>query len=599
MNKALLPAAGAVLLAVYAALFQPFLAPGQRIGHDFSLVLPALLDGYHWYQNNGWTYPWFTPAFCGGQPVYADPQGFYHSPLQFLAFAMDPLSASFANLLLFAGAGFAGMAVYARRQLGLGPWAAGLAGGLWMFNSFVAHHYLVGHVLFAPFMLAPAVAHAILVAARAGGAWPATAGVAAAGLLTALCLHAGLGTLMLPFGVAVAALLALSLAVGGASAWRVYAAAALAALVALLLCLPKLMAVAAFMSQFPRTQYPLPGFASWPDLLASLVSMLSRGDEAIVAEVAPRFRNLSYSMVPYELAFNLTPLPLLLLAAWPVAAGVRRLRGQPAGRAGRAAPHLATLGGLVLLVLAVNVHTPDWNAFLKGLPILSSTSAPWRWFAALLPLLCAAGALALQRAAGPRRAEPAAAIVLLLAVGLQVAQPRGVYQRQVYDPAPVLQAYEGARLSRFQPAITAIGVLQDAQGQVLRQTGRANDLIARGVSQLYCYNPVWGYQLENFPAQGLRPGPVMKAQDGRLNLKNPACYVFPAENACRPGDRFADTPADRDRAALFTHYLSWRFEKPASQEAAHVLSWLVLAASLAALVGAPVAAWRRRSLTFS
>lgn len=595
MKKALPLLVGAVLLAVYGWVFQPFFEPGQRIGHDFSSALPALLDGYYWYLNNGWSYPWFTPSFCGGQPVYADPQSFYFSPLQALAFAMDPLRASFANLMLFAAAGFAGMAAYARRQLLLGPWPACLAGGLWMFNAFIAHQYLVGHVLFAPFMLAPAVAHVLLACAQArDGTWRMAAGVATASLLVAACLHAGLGTLMLPFGLAVWALMALALAQGRIPAGRAYAAAGLAALGSALLCLPKLAAVTAFMQLFPRTMYPLPGFASWTDLLLGLGSMLSFGDEVIAPQVAARLRNATYTVESFELAFNLTPLPLLLLAAWLVAAAVRRLRGLPGHAQQRpAVAHAATLAGIVLLVLAVNIYAPDWNAFLKRLPVLSSTSAPWRWFSVLLPVLCAGAALALERVAQPRWAGPAAAGLLLLAVGLQASEPRGYYQRQVYDPAPVLAAYDGARHSRFQPAITGIGVQRGADGSILRNTGRLNDLIARGQSQLYCYNPVWGYRLEHFPAEGLQPGPVMRAQAGRLNLKNPACYVFPEANHCKPGDTFTDSPADRDRAALFTHYLPWPFEKPPLQHLAEAVSLLALAACLLALAGAWVASRRR------
>src|SRR3989442_8323820 len=57
------------------------------LGHDYSYVLPTLLAGHYWYAVNGpLAIPWFTPAICGGVPLLADPQSFYYSVPQWLAF---------------------------------------------------------------------------------------------------------------------------------------------------------------------------------------------------------------------------------------------------------------------------------------------------------------------------------------------------------------------------------------------------------------------------------------------------------------------------------------------------------------------------------
>ena len=55
-----------------------------------------------------------------------------------------------------------------------------------------------------------------------------------------------------------------------------------------------------------------------------------------------------------------------------------------------------------------------------------------------------------------------------------------------------------------------------------------------------------------------------------LNTKNAACYLFPAENACAPGDQF--TIEDREDAFKFLAYKPYDFAMPVSQKVADGLS---------------------------
>jgi hypothetical protein len=80
--------------------------------------------------------------------------------------------------------------------------------------------------------------------------------------------------------------------------------------------------------------------------------------------------------------------------------------------------------------------------------------------------------------------------------------------------------------------------------------------------------------------------------DGTLNLKNPACYQFPRENGCAPGDHFRIT--QREEAARFLRYESFSFRRSSRQQAA---DWVTLAALLltfAALAAAAALARRQR-----
>jgi hypothetical protein len=106
------------------------------------------------------------------------------------------------------------------------------------------------------------------------------------------------------------------------------------------------------------------------------------------------------------------------------------------------------------------------------------------------------------------------------------------------------------------------------------------DALASGLSPLFCYDPLFGYRLERLRLGTLHEGGILEqrtASGGQvLNLRNPACMVFPRDNSCRPGDPFA--ASEVQAAGAFAAWRPFAWRKPAW---AHVADWVGLA-SLAA-----------------
>ena len=204
-------ASGLALLVIYAMMFLPFL-PNARggVGHDFSMVLPRLLFGYYWYLKNGlWSFPWFSPAECGGFPYFPDPNGFYFSVPQFLAFVVSPLTSMRWSLLAFAAIGFAGFYWLMRKGFNASRAAAVLAAAFFMFNGFFTYRVIVGHVIFHAFMLLPVVAAAVM---TSPGAVPIrfrfrVSLVLLAALGLAYTIHAGMNHIVLPLLLSVSVIL--------------------------------------------------------------------------------------------------------------------------------------------------------------------------------------------------------------------------------------------------------------------------------------------------------------------------------------------------------------------------------------------------------
>ncbi|MFX9877907.1 hypothetical protein ABTP36_19865, partial [Acinetobacter baumannii] len=78
-----------------------------------------------------------------------------------------------------------------------------------------------------------------------------------------------------------------------------------------------------------------------------------------------------------------------------------------------------------------------------------------------------------------------------------------------------------------------------------------NDIFVKGYSQIYCYEPMFGYALEHLPVGDMRPNTAATLTNGHLNFKNPACYAYGAANQCAPGDAFRP-----DQAAALEQFLT-------------------------------------------
>ena len=561
-------------LLTMEAIFGGFFSTNAEVGHDYAFFMPSLLDGYYWFLNNGIFSPeWFTPAFCAGIPAYADPQSLYYSPLQFLSFIVPPLMAAHLTLLLYASLGYLGMYLLCRQRLQVSMAAAILAAVLWMLNGFVTHRMIIGHVTFVGIALIPLIAYLILTPSKH---WQVRClSTLGAGLLIASWVYSALGALLVPAALSVFGLLCMAVIRKGNAA-TFYINGILSALFGALLSASKLSAVAALMSNLPRSQYPLMGFGTLHDLLLANLASIVLPSSWAQTIAWPLVQNRFVYLDVHEWTLTLTPVPLLLIAWAALAWGWRRYRhGEKASTLSSLQyTHLALVALVFILPLSIQFYSPDWSALLKQLPIIKSTSNPFRWTVLWLPLICATSALALDTLVGSQAETDKRTwifgITACFIVGVCVAfEPREFYKSQGYDPTPVTQAYERAQQSGFQPRIDKLGAHLDENKNVVLVSNR-NDLIVNGISQAFCYNPLFGYGLENFDPRDLGPGTMARDQGGHLNMKNPACYVFPEENRCAPGDHFLSN--QKQQAKQLMQYRALTFSRPLRQQVADTLS---------------------------
>jgi len=570
--------AGAAVVAAHALVFLRYLPNANGgVGSDYSYFLVQLLDGYFWSHVNGYaSVPWFTPGFCGGLPKFPNPQALYFSVPQLLTNLVDPLTSVRVTFVLFGALGYVGCFLLLRRTFSASHEAAWLGATLFLFNGLFAARMLIGHLTFHGFMLVPLLCLALdaqPLQRRAAGGFGGSRGIRVSG---AALILAYLATTGLPVVLFQALLIVILLALCAALVreapypWRAFALELMAAGgIAIGIAAAKLVAVASFLEQFPRNLYPLPGIQSPLKLLWILA--LSLFSTPPLASIREAVVNAHWGIDVHEFEFGLTPVPLVIIvlalgAGFSLRAASTRWKRTPTAKR----LVLVSLGTLLCAPLALNFYQSEWNALLKATPMLASSSGLFRWWSVYIPVVCVCASLCLDRE--PRLARHRRAIAIagvLIVIGLSVARDRSDYAARAFDPHPVAESYERVRSGAWAPRVERIAVARDGAGNEALVKFR-NLTLANGESQLLCYEPLFGYRLENFPRNSLRGGSVMQEQDGFLNLKNPACYVYPRENGCLPGDQFRSD--QRSQAEAFAAYRPFDFAASTRQRLANATS---------------------------
>lgn len=574
----------ATLAVIHLSFGGFFYNAEQVIGDDYSYFLPLLLEGEYWRTVNGWfSIPWFSPAQCAGTPAFPNPQNMMFSLPQWLTAWFDPLLSVYLTFLGMAALGFWGFYWFCRRILKLGVPASLFGAVAFALNGLFIERMLVGHFTYQVFMLIPWMAGLLL--GKSDDRATSAGRVLLAGALWAYMLFAGALAVM---PLVVLSLLLLGLWVGALQgAWRGFLVRfGLAGMVALGLAASKVSAMLAYLFHFPRDYYPLPGFTNIGDLLASLFRLLFF--EVSGGELSQLLGNAPRSFSTHDFAVGITVVPLILLlaasAVWVYRKGLSKERSAGVITARKALSWLP-LSLVALLPIAVNLYHPGWYSVLKATPFIKNSSNLFSWFGAYITLVLALAACAVQRLHRNELIQYLVAVLAISGIFLINAQADwSEYEHQRFPVGDILNAYTKLKSSGEVPAITRAAAYVDGGGRP-RPILQGNTFFVFGASQILCYEPIFGYRQERFPFGPIRMGPVEEALGGGvLNFKNPACFVYPTQNNCRPGDHFRTD--ERDKLRQFVQYRPFPFEVPYWQRLANGLS----VASIGALL--LFGAWR-------
>lgn len=550
------------------------------LGYDYGLFFPWFVGGSFWEAVNGpWVPPEYLPSFCGGVPFLFNPQSVFWSLPQQLMTVLPPMASLIVAWVAFGLLGASGMYALLRRVFATSRTAALLGAALFLLNGFYTARMAIGHVTFHGVMLLPLIA--LLLFARRAGRTEAVAPALGAGLALAYLFYSGGTNTILPMGLG---LCLLALLVAYLRRWHrgIFAVTLAAGLLCLALCAYKLLPALAYAGNVVR-----------PVSLRMTGNLMVLMGAAAVALFVPQALaylppdKLVLDRVEFEYGVGLVPLLLIVAALWTV-----WRRGELARMVIRKRwPIVAAMTLLLALPILINWDALGLRWVVLHLPILKMMSVLLRFWFAYVPLLCVLSALLIDYLVpepGRRSLWVGAAMALTLAQAASTDMTW--YTSQSYDPSRLIAAQERVAHGGAVPPVERIA--DPWPGGRSNGTAR-NDALVDGISDVPCYEPMFGYRMEVFRQGRLAAGPALDVKSGLLNLKNPSCYTFPTENGCRPGDEFR--AGQRAQADAFRHYRPFAYVRPLRQKVASAVSLIALVLSLVGLAGTGLLALRRRA----
>jgi hypothetical protein len=524
-----------------------------EVGHDYYLFFGELLEGVWQFHHFGLAIPRYALHLCGGSVLYGNPQDMFYSPTQVFFLLWGPWTAVLLTITTSLIAGYLGWFKVGRDVMVLPrEWCHVLALVV-VSNGFYFMHLAAGHVTFAAFPLLGWFFW--LLFERNGPIVPASIARRAAvfALLSAYVLYSGNWIVL--FFLALGFLLALPLDIFLSEQPKrrlaqVMFRTALFAVTALAILGSKLVAIYSFMRFFPRT-VPLvaqdPARSTLGFIVKSLWGIPQTGQ---LLEGIPGYAHEKSILIAPITVVGLVLGLLLLLAS------IRR-------RTGRARVVLIVFalvyGGTVFLAMLhlVRGHGTIAEA-LHALPVGKAQRISSRYLYLFSLLLSVAGIWSVAKAMSRLGGKWNVRGMLLATVTTVVAFYIGCA-----GMLPVIGFWPNAKdhyevWRQFDPSISVTRVV--AGTDFIAGTGRT------------CYEPVLNAAGDLFSI--LHVGPVSDREDGYFNLMNPACYQYPDENHCKPGDRIA--VADGDNLSRFTggRPVTWKVSR--AQEIADIVSALAL-----------------------
>ena len=577
VKKLKLPLINIVFLVVYFFIFiEPFFPNiNGNLGHDYEIWFPRMLAGDYYFYTNGLSIvPWFTPSFCGGTLLYANPQYLFYSIPQFLNFYLNPILTIKLTIMLFSSLGFLGFYIILRNLFNMSKGAAIFGAILFLFNGFFAYRMIIGHLSYHSFMLLPLISYYLLIPTHNNDLYKDLALSIVAAIFMSYVVYSGGVHLVIPICLSILAILFLAKIFNKdfkVSMRRIL----LFSIATLSIAASKISASFATLSNLPRDYYPLPGidnifYSLWVPLRSIFFSAYTSIDTNKI------FTNSMWTIDKHEMEYSLTFIPLILIIY-----GLYLLIKNKYIINRLEQILIVLLLILSLIPILINFYNPYWNVLLKQIPIIKNSIMLVRWYVLYLPIVIILSSKVIDKIENKKYILP---LLISLVILIKLFEDKNYYHNQTFSPQAVMYSHSKLIQTKEVPAIKKITSKDLITTNEGISFSSGDSIMSEGLSRINCNESLFGYRHEDFKKKNLlqSEASVFDLTNEEFNMKNPACYIFPKENNCEIGDHF--NSEQLNELKQFTEYKGYDFKTPISQKFFNWLSPIILIICLSYLV---------------
>ena len=530
-----------------------------------------MLDTLIFYQTNGLIIQEYTPSYCAGSFVFANPQSMAFSLPQILLFFFDPITSVRLTYIVSSLVGFIGIFLCAR-QLKVSSIASFFAATLFALSGFLLTRMIVGHLTFYSVFFSPLIAWFLM---RSISLFEnmerlkSFTNLSLGSIMLAYSIFSGIGIMLLQSIIVICFFVILF---GLKNKQLKISLISLLVLLILssLLASPKIEASLALIEINPREFYKLPGFEFFSVFKFVLTALIWIPETKIVNEM---LLNKDWSLGWHELYYGLSPIVLMPLFALFSSKFRRQFISLIKNN-----PSISILFVLFFFIpILLNYYSPSWNDIIKDIPIIGQSSNLLRFIFSLIPIFAIASGFMFEKIPLKRTYKLSILLMMLLFLGIYqyfVLTLNLSPSKIEYKPDDVIKAWhEIIEDNRKVPVIDKLGFMRKTANNrtVMMHAPNLDKLFLIGVSNAMCYEPIFGYRFEKASTYKLLPGDIFQKVNNGLNFKNPACYVYPEVNNCPPSGQFR--LQDKELLESFSKREPLTFTYPNSREIFNSLSF--------------------------
>jgi hypothetical protein len=476
--------------------------------------------------------------------------------------------------MLFSSLGFFGFYITLKNLFNMSKGAAIFGSILFLFNGFYAYRMIIGHLSYHSFMLLPLISYYLFIPTQNNNHYKDIALGVLAAIFMSYIIYSGGVHLVIPICLSILAILFLARIFDKGfklSIKRIL----LFSVVTLSITASKISASFATLSNLPRDYYPLPGIDSifyslWVPLKSIFFSAYTSIDTNKI------FINSMWTIDKHEMEYSLTFIPLILIVY-----GLCFLVKNKHIINKLEQTLIVLLFILCLIPIVINFYNPYWNIFLKQIPIIKNSIMLVRWYVLYIPIVIILSSKVIDKIENKKYILP---LLILFIIFIKLFEDKNYYQNQTYSPQAAIYSHSKLIQTKDVPSIKEITSKDFITTNEGKSFASGDLIMSEGLSRINCNESLFGYRHEDFKKKSLLQdeASIFNLNNGKFNMKNPACYIFPKENNCEIGDHFKYEQINELRQ--FIEYKGYNFKTPLYQKLFNWLSPIMLFVCLSYLV---------------
>jgi hypothetical protein len=530
------------ILFIHQIIFQNLIIfDNSMVAEDFYFSLPNLIFGKIWYLKNGlFNPPHFIASQGGGIPFYADPQSSYYSIFQ-IFFILFKISTSLKVIFfLFSLIGFFGSYLLLKKSFKFERYTSLLCATLFIFNGFFVNRFLVGHLFLTYYIFLPFYCFFLFSSVLSKNLYIQKISLIFSSIIFSSFFFAGASTVIIQSTYSIGIVVLIFYI--KYKNYNIFINFIYSIFLSLLISLSNISYKIHFYSQFTREigGTTLNNFGSF--LYTSLTSLFLVPDPFFYRE--NQINNIKTYLSIAELEFGLSVISLILLIIFFLK--FKKFYQKE---------NLILYFFLFLILIIPSFYIFNFfliSNILEKIPIIGAIWERNRWFLIYIYPIIIINAFVVQKFFSSKNT-----LIIIIFAFIPIFQTLTYHKiRNVFYPDKSFKnkaVYSIVNLENFSKSITLknIDKLYVKYIDYIEDQNRLdkNEGFISNTSKLFSYSPIFGYHMERLPIENLikkRSNYIseIKIKNGKYDMFNPACFIFPKENNCFPGEKLNTNQKD-------------------------------------------------------